>query len=390
MSASLLTVWRAARARAVPFAGESAGYVILLACEELLHSPRNVGLTSVVLEGDGAIRVLGAEPAEETLAESQLRSVLARLLEVASSPGPGLFRVASRPSCGSLKALAAELEKALIPVNRAAARRALTRLHRETERAREKGQLATDEVSVPLASMGGQNDLSVEQPQLEHPTRPETLAARLRGAVQVPNAPLSSAKEVLTGPVAEEEDATDQFTFALDPSAHEQPLPGVEPKAEATPTAPPLERRTVHSDVEAWPTELANEADALPLEAEWCAPMLRKGRPPKPTPVKPALSRPVQDEPELEILLESPLGLSSLPIAVRARAPIADDSDLEATPELRREAYPGMPPQRSDVRQLVTGFEVAQALGENDLREHLKRWAGVDGTPAPKTRFGKP
>ncbi len=72
-----------------------------------------------------------------------MRDVLARLLAVSSGTMPGLA-AAARPreeSARGVDAVIEEIEAALIPVNRAAARRALARLSRETLRAKEAGKL---------------------------------------------------------------------------------------------------------------------------------------------------------------------------------------------------------------------------------------------------------
>src|SRR5690606_12126190 len=141
MSVTLLEVWRAARARAVPFAGESAGYLVVLLCEELDRLPRHVTLDGVVLDEHGAGHVRSPEGTTPVEAERGLRDVLGRLLAVAPSPGPALLRAASRPPTGNVTALAYELQKALVPLNRTAAQRALLRLYRETQRARHEGRL---------------------------------------------------------------------------------------------------------------------------------------------------------------------------------------------------------------------------------------------------------
>lgn len=142
MSVTLLEVWRAARARSVPFSGESAGFAALALCEATERSPRQLALTDAELGEDGVVRLLSHRACSEPQADKQLRTLLGRLLEVSSSPGPSLFRVAGRAGAASLHALAEEIEKALIPLNRAAARRALVRLHRETARAVSEGKLA--------------------------------------------------------------------------------------------------------------------------------------------------------------------------------------------------------------------------------------------------------
>src|SRR5690606_25638812 len=111
-------------------------------CEELDRLPRHVALETVVLDEHGALHARAREASTPLDAERALRDVLARLLEVASSPGPALVRAASRAPAGNVATLAFELEKALVPLNRTAAQRALLRLYRETERARHEGRLA--------------------------------------------------------------------------------------------------------------------------------------------------------------------------------------------------------------------------------------------------------
>ncbi|HEY8942992.1 MAG TPA: hypothetical protein VIM73_01970 [Polyangiaceae bacterium] len=421
MSASLSTVWRAARARLVPFAGESAGYIVLLVCEELVPSPRRVDSSTVHLEADGTVRVLGSEPASEAEAELALRSMLAELLEVASSPGPGLVRSASRPTSGSLRTFAVELEKALIPMNRAAARRALCRLHREAERVRDSGLLAApsaagasapekeEQVSheravervpparapvKPVAGFSpapptprplGEVTLSPaprghrEHPQGEHPTRPATVAALRRGH------DAHASPEFLDGVGAapqatanSEEEPTEQFTFSAEPSAVAMKLPAVESMRS-------------EEGAGAWPIELATEAEALPLEADWCGESFRAGKArARRVPTPPA--RPPSEPPEdvFEVLVESPVHLSALPHVVRLRSDSNAARSEQEPPEEREtpvvavEPYRGMPAQRSDIRELLHGFDVAPVLEEGDLRQELKRWAEVDATPPPK------
>ncbi|MGC4091339.1 MAG: hypothetical protein QM756_26365 [Polyangiaceae bacterium] len=141
MSVTLLEVWRAARARSVPFSGESAGFMVFALCEATAQAPRSLGLNDADLAEDGSLRLLSNRGCSAQQAETEMRTLLGRLLEVASSPGPSLFKIAGRAGGSSLSALAEEIEKALIPLNRAAARRALVRLFRETARAVAQGKL---------------------------------------------------------------------------------------------------------------------------------------------------------------------------------------------------------------------------------------------------------
>ena len=149
MTVSLLEVLAAARSHAAPLAAESAGYLLLAVADHLVAAPRVVRADDVELADDGSVRLrVRREPVEHREGvEPALRRLLAQALEVASSVGPGLRRAAERRDETGLPALVRELEVALIPVNRGAAKRALSRLHRETERARDAGKLAT---SLPV------------------------------------------------------------------------------------------------------------------------------------------------------------------------------------------------------------------------------------------------
>jgi hypothetical protein len=143
VTVSLLEILAAARAHVAPLAAESAGYLLLAVTDHVASAPRAVTAEEVELMPDGSVRlrarrgVMGDGDAEQVL-----RQLLARTLEVASSVGPALRRAAQRRQDTGLPALVRELETALIPVNRAAAKRALSRLHRETERAKSMGKLA--------------------------------------------------------------------------------------------------------------------------------------------------------------------------------------------------------------------------------------------------------
>jgi hypothetical protein len=138
----LLEILAAARAHAAPLAAESAGYLMLGVADHLALAPRGVIADEIELSADGSVRLraqrAGAQGASPELA---VRRLLGRALEVASAAGPALRRAAERRDDAGLPGLVRELETALIPVNRSAAKRALTRLHRETERARDAGKL---------------------------------------------------------------------------------------------------------------------------------------------------------------------------------------------------------------------------------------------------------
>ena len=145
MSVTLSEVKRAAKAHRAPLAGESAGYLVLAIADQVLGAPRLVQASDVQLTEDGALRVLSGHASSEADAELSLRRALDQLLLVASSGSAALTRASRRATPLGLPGLVRELEAALIPVNRAAARRALARVHRETSRALVSGSLPPDE-----------------------------------------------------------------------------------------------------------------------------------------------------------------------------------------------------------------------------------------------------
>src|SRR5687767_10946110 len=145
--AEVIEVARHKRALLTP---ETAGYLVLGAADQLVDSPVLVDehLCSMQVDG-GRVSILSRRVAHPLDAERGLRLLLKRLLEVSSGRAPALSNVAVLPPKGDLVALLTELESALIPVNRGAAARALSRLARETIRER-RPSIAPGEMTPPL------------------------------------------------------------------------------------------------------------------------------------------------------------------------------------------------------------------------------------------------
>jgi hypothetical protein len=141
VSISLDDVLAGARANAVPLTAECAGYLVLAAADQAVLAPRRTSAADLELSEEGVVRFARSRACEEADAERDLRSLLDELLLSASSVTPGLLRTGRRASSGSITTFLREIERALIPVNRAAARRALARLQRETARALESGKI---------------------------------------------------------------------------------------------------------------------------------------------------------------------------------------------------------------------------------------------------------
>ena len=137
-------VFAAAAARAASLVPETSGYLALAALDASSRLPLAHDDCALVLTTEGSMSLSrrGEVVAPEAAAKA-MRDVLARLLAVSAGTMPSLA-AAARPreeSSRGVDAVIEQIEAALIPVNRAAARRALARLARETLRAKEAGKL---------------------------------------------------------------------------------------------------------------------------------------------------------------------------------------------------------------------------------------------------------
>jgi hypothetical protein len=151
MDISIDLVVEAARRRLAALTPEVVGYVVLLAAQRLAPRPSRVSPVSVFLTESGDVHVRPEPTASELEVEAALRGLLAILLELSPSPAPAITAVAEARPNGSLQAFTAELSAALIPINHAAAHRALARLYRETVRA--QGLVVDTTAPPPLAPM---------------------------------------------------------------------------------------------------------------------------------------------------------------------------------------------------------------------------------------------
>jgi hypothetical protein len=134
-SVTLEEVLTVVGAKRVPLAPELAGYLVLELAEHADPSGGDVDPRAVFVGDEGTVAMIRARR-ERVIgdAETSIRTALGRLLEASGSQTPALSAASKRQNGAGLGALAAELEAALIPVNRAAARRALARLAREVKR----------------------------------------------------------------------------------------------------------------------------------------------------------------------------------------------------------------------------------------------------------------
>jgi hypothetical protein len=132
--AEVLDAARRGRALLAP---EIAGYLVLAAADQVSSAPTVLDEDHCGLLVEGGRVVLAPQPPSTAIeSERALRNLLRRLLEAANGRAPALSAVANSVAKGNVAVLIAELESALIPVNRSAAGRALSRLARDAVRAR--------------------------------------------------------------------------------------------------------------------------------------------------------------------------------------------------------------------------------------------------------------
>jgi hypothetical protein len=111
-----------------------AGHIALLALRCVAAEPRHVSFENLELSAEGGVALRESSAADGLECERELRALLGMLLRLSQSAPPALEAASTRAASGDLAAFQTELTSALIPINHAAAGRALARLYRETSR----------------------------------------------------------------------------------------------------------------------------------------------------------------------------------------------------------------------------------------------------------------
>lgn len=127
-------VIRLASLRHASLPAELAGCIALAVADQVAGNGVVVEPNCLELFEDGTVRITTSSNQNLEAAEA-LRKLLSKLLQAACSNTPSLARVAQRDACGPVEGFIRELEVALVPANRGAAKRALARLWREATRA---------------------------------------------------------------------------------------------------------------------------------------------------------------------------------------------------------------------------------------------------------------
>ncbi|HMJ56769.1 MAG TPA: hypothetical protein VK540_32090 [Polyangiaceae bacterium] len=400
--AEIIEVARRKQALLTP---ETAGYLVLEAVDQLVVSPVLVDehLCSMQVDG-GRVSMLSRRVAHPLDAERGLRLLLRRLLEVSSGRAPALANVASLPPKGDLAALVIELESALIPVNRGAASRALSRLARETIRAR-RPSLSPGE-TAPTAETEKENGVAPPAPAPGEDTEPmqvgvdvgsvfdmsrdsqETLDRHVTSREpSLPRFPLDSVGE----PGERDSDAqgfADEATTsrreAIEPRVPETPAENVQELLDdCLPSSPPPPAEVAPRAVLPAPTPPPRAATRLvtpPPGAVLPAPMPPSpaAQPPKTPPPGAVRSLPTPTPPPAVL----PAVATPLPAPVAAPTPSAKapapppKSAPDATKQPVFSSYP--PSSVRGVDELLQDFLSSTSRKQDRVAEDLRKMAGVD------------
>lgn len=189
-SVTLDEVLKAAQLRAASLVPETSGYLALAIADASARLPFRIEDDMVNLSTEGTVKVLrGTDVVQPEESAAILRDVLDRLLGCSIGSMPGLANASrTRPGRETVLDVIGDLENALVPVNRSAARRALARLARETVRARDRGKL-----DKPIRS----RSRSVRPPPRDEAPPPPAPAP----APIPPPAPVVAAPAVIAPPV---------------------------------------------------------------------------------------------------------------------------------------------------------------------------------------------
>jgi hypothetical protein len=403
MSVTLSEVKRAARAHRAPLAGESAGYLVLAIADQVLGAPRLVQAADVQLTEDGALRVLSGHASSDVDAELSLRRALEQLLLVASSGSAALSRAARRTSPIGLSALVHELEAALIPVNRAAARRALARIQRETARALASGALPGDdpapaaiaptpaEAEAADVSQGIAARLSVVpsvEPQPEPPEASIEESDALTIALEVRSVTAVEAPCDFDADGVFEPEFLDSGEVPSVLGAHE--VEGVTPSvADTVREQGPLEPAS-DACTRPEPIVLRRSLHPEPLTGQ-LAPLCEElPRTPTLGSLAAALPR-LSAERIAELSGDASRATESQGSPAEASVPLIDSAQHDECTEQMPEVAPLSPgvalvlSRQSDVSELLSSFQVAPGPGDSNqgLRRAIKEMAELDLTPAP-------
>jgi hypothetical protein len=336
-SVTLEDVFAVVSAKRVPLAPELAGYLILEIVDGADPAGGAIDPKSVFIGDEGTVALVRPrkDAASSEDAESSARALLARLLEASGSQTPALAATAKRRSGGGLRALASEVESALIPVNRSAGRRALARLAREVKR---------------VTQGVGRNATSAAPPRREDP-KPEPAPASTR----------SDEPRGDTGVEGFEDEAKTRAKVTKDGPRVARPQPPALRRASASlPRTPPPPAAANASDADSADAVIAALGEPTPPPA---APEASTAAPDVAPPAAPRGMLPKVQPPKPRTLTPMPGKASAV---------------LEEPEKTKDSLFAG-----DEVDSLLATFEVSSLKDDKGVSRDLKELVGLDPTPPP-------
>ena len=313
---SLEEVFAAAGARAASLVPETSGYLALAVADATSRLPYQHDDRAVLLTIDGGVMVPRKTAiVAPTEAARGLRDMLRRLLAASTGSMPGLAAAARpRGEEHDVEHVVAEIEAALIPVNRAAGKRALARLARETLRAKEMGKLR-------------------KKPSQAPPAKPQTTTtAAVPAQIAAPPAPLPVVLPAPAAPIAPPPAPAPQVEIASPPRLAAPVAPEVGSPALAAEPPPPA-RIDIPPPPLVVASAVVHEAAATP------APPARIDIPPPPLVVASALVHEVTPPPPARVEIPPP-PLVAASIDHETPAPSATPAAIELAASVSEPASP--------------------------------------------------
>lgn len=388
-------VFAAAGVRAASLVPETSGYLALAIGDATSRLPFAIEERSVMLTTEGNVGITRrGEMLPPQQAARGLREVLSRLLAASQGTAMPALAHAGRTreeSERGVDTVVEEIEAALIPVNRAAARRALARLARETIKAKEAGKVRLQPVKAPVAEVPPAPALApaltpapapaAAAPRTPTPTpAPVVAAPRFQEPPPPPEADptptvLGMSEVEIDGPSPDPEDPEGQRdadgVIAAASSPHEEPV-SAEPERDEDEDEDEITRSTAavpnEAPMDELPTDLGEPAVLMqPSEEPEDAFELGR-RPPRP------LAEPITP----------PFALEAEPLP--RELPATRAGAREAAPRAPHASWHGERAHvhtRADDLLARFGASCVDDAGMREAAACLRRIAGIDVTPPP-------
>ena len=384
-SVTLEDVFSVVEGKRVPLAPELAGYLTLEVADGSQAAGGEVDPRTVYISEEGTVALV--RPKKESPAgdaETSVRAILAKLLEASGSATPALTASARRKAGAGLPALVSELEAALIPVNRAAGRRALARLAREVKRVT-LGVGRNASLPAPVSrQLPPRDGLPASAPRGVKESSPDDVMSGPdappgpRGSVaSFPDEALTAKRSNQVGDLVSQMNAPDILNL---PGAPEGPKP-FHPSMGLTP--PPMPGAPAALTPPPVPGALAPAPAAAPPGSSHHPPAattVRGGAPPVPSRAGGGLPPPPPHRAgaSAPVVVGPPPRGKSAPVGQLAAGAAGAGTDARSDGHERVDKLFG----GDEVDSLLSTFEVS-SVGEKQMRTDLKAIAGLDPTPAP-------